>query len=141
MRRLIVVIFATILLATTALAKDNLIEWTPVCRHNAVYWALTVGEQFPTRIMYGWYETPWGTKYYHVQPQVYIGDQWWYFEVVEHSYVRLLTKPEFTLMFDDKEIKTEWKPDHIYTIKQYVERLYDIILIAPQIGVQDGSVP
>lgn len=53
------------------------------CRHDAVYWGSVVGEVYKVRMMLGWYEQKGGMKGWHVQPQVFLNNEWHYFKCVE----------------------------------------------------------
>lgn len=73
------------------------IEWNPVCRHKALYWSTVVGEQFPVRIMYGYME---GVP--HVQPQIKLGDTWYYFKVERETVVLTSIKnfdPKYSMTY------------------------------------------
>lgn len=132
MKKWLVVIFATLVLTSPALA-DSFIKWHPVCRHNAVYWAVTVGEQFPTRIMYGWFVDKVGIKYYHVQPQMYLGEKWWYFKV-EDDTVKIITKPVHRIYYvnTNEWEDTEWRPQFVFpTLQKYLEYLDELLVKGP----------
>jgi len=138
MRKLIVVIFAFLTLTTTALAND-LIIWNPVCRHNALYWAAMVGEQYPTRIMYGWFVDQIGIKYYHVQPQIYLGEKWWYFKVEDNT-VKIITNPIHRIYYANtgEWEDTVWKPQFVFpTLQKYLDYLDDLFVKGP--NVCDGA--
>lgn len=47
-------------------------QWHPVCRHDAVYCAVVVGEEFSVRFAYGSH----GHNNKHVVAQAYIDDEW-----------------------------------------------------------------
>ena len=49
--------------------------WQPVCRHDAVYAAIVVGEEYPVRFVYGTYRTQ-----KHIRAQAKINGQWQYIE-------------------------------------------------------------
>jgi hypothetical protein len=122
-----------LLIAVSASAEDW-IRWQPVCRHQALYWAVTVGEQFPTRIMYGWFTDRAGIKYYHVQPQMYVGEKWWYFRV-ENEHVILITKPTFTIIYKNtgEKEETTWYPQfHFKSFEDYVNYLEPILIKGPK---------
>lgn len=111
--------------ALCAKATDYLIKWDPVCRHNAIYWASVVDEQFPVRFVFGkMYETPIpkGLKDFakeqkpytwHVQPQVKLTDNWYYFKV-ENNIVMIITMPDY------------WKKEYIMYKADYVDYLFHI---------------
>lgn len=127
MRKWLVVIFAAVMLATSAIA-DDVIRWKPVCRHRAIYWASMVAEQYPVRIKYGYFEDRLKVRYYHVQPQLFMGEQWWYFKVVSDKHVRIMTRPEFTLILPSgEEEKPKWVPvlhwPSLYSYMKYLEKL------------------
>jgi len=49
--------------------------WQPVCRHDAVYSAIVVGEEYPVRFVHGTYKTQ-----KHIRAQAKIDGQWQYIE-------------------------------------------------------------
>ena len=136
MKKWLVVIFAVLTFTGTAIARDyddTVIGWHPVCRHDAIYWAMTVGEQFPTRIMYGWFIDKNGSKYYHVQPQLYLGDKWWYFKVENHV-VKIITKPSLLIYYPSKNerLPAEWAPQFTFPdLKKYLEFLDELLIKGP----------
>lgn len=133
MRKWLVVIFATLVFATSASA-EQWIRWKPVCRHNAIYWAITVGEQFPTRIMYGYFTDRVGIKYYHVQPQLHAGGKWWYFRV-ENDHVTIISKPTFKIIYENtgETEDTEWHASfHFESLKDYIEYMKCLWVKRPQ---------
>ena len=62
-----------LLLVLSSCSQDSTEAWKPVCRHDAVYAALTVGEEYPTRIVVGVNSSS-GIR--HAQAQAFIRDQW-----------------------------------------------------------------
>lgn len=48
------------------------------CRHDALYWMSVVGEKYRVRVMIGMSD-----NVPHSQPQVYMGDEWWYFTMTQ----------------------------------------------------------
>lgn len=132
MKKLLTAICVTFLLATTAIAQDT-IRWRPVCRHKAIYWAATVAEQYPTRIMYGVFVDKTGIKYPHVQPQLYMGEKWWYF-AVENNHVVIITKPTFTTILPNgEEEKATWlEKFHWPSLTSYMEYLKNIHVKGPK---------
>ena len=132
-RRLIVYFTALVLLLPAIASAQDIIIWKPVCRHNALYWAIMVGEQFPTRIQYGWFVDKIGIKYYHVQPQLYMGDKWWYFKVKD-NHVVLITKPTYTIELSSGEKeKTIWIPQfHWPSLAAYLEYIKNLHVEKPK---------
>lgn len=65
---------------------------TPVCRHNAMYAALTAGETMPVRLARG--EAAGGVM--HLEAQVFYDGKWWY---VDNKTLALSIQPnlEFTI--------------------------------------------
>jgi hypothetical protein len=103
-------------------AQNSKIKWNPVCRHNALYWAITVKEQYPTRIKYGYFMDSRNGKIlsYHVQPQVKIGENWYYFKVENNSVFIIFNMNEWTI--DDKI--DVWVPrETFYDFSEYVKQL------------------
>ena len=75
----------------------SFVEWKPVCRHNALYWTSMVGEDNLVRIMYGYIG---GVP--HVQPQIKLGDTWYYFKVEKGSVVftsMVNFEPKYSMTF------------------------------------------
>ncbi|NIW52133.1 MAG: hypothetical protein GWN17_07910 [Candidatus Korarchaeota archaeon] len=101
---LIVFLLLTLTCSSMAFVKNQvpLVEWKPVCRHNALYWASMVGEEHLVRIMYGYIG---GVP--HVQPQIKLGDTWYYFKVEKEHVV-------FTSM-------KNFEPKYSMTYLQYAE--------------------
>ena len=66
----------------TGFRIESNIKWDPVCRHNALYWVSMVGENYKTRIAFGYLG---GIA--HVQPQVKVGDTWYFFEVKDDKVI------------------------------------------------------
>ena len=102
--------------------KGDLISWQPVCRHNAVFWSSVVRDQgFPVRFMFGriydtenWKDADGLTTYtWHVQPQVQLGEVWYYFKV-ENDKVVIMNMP------------TNWKKEWHMLPKDYVDWLFSI---------------
>ncbi len=135
MKRRLVVYFTALVLLFPAIASaqiglyvvpdppEQAIQWEPVCRQHAIYWASMVGEQYPVRIKYGYFLRKSGIKNYHVQPQMYAGDQWWYFKVENDKSVVIISEPELLIMHSDgTEEKAEWKPQwHWRTLTAYTK--------------------
>ena len=61
--------------------------WQPVCRHRAVFSAITVGEQYPVRIARGLTLQADGRAEWHAAAQVLIGDRWRELRVGAHAEV------------------------------------------------------
>ncbi len=144
MKRRLIACFTALVLLFPAIASarislmvvdipEEAVVWDPVCRHKALYWAVMVGEQFPTRIKYGWFVDKENIKSYHVQPQLYMGEKWWYFKV-ENDLVVIITKPTYTAIRPDGEKEeTTWMPQfHWKTLADYLEYLKDIHVEAPK---------
>lgn len=135
MKRRLVVYFTALVLLFPAIASaqiglyvapdppEQAIVWDPVCRHRAIYWASMVGEDYPVRIKYGYFLSKDGIKNYHVQPQMYIGDQWWYFKIENDKDVVIISKPSLLIRHNDgTEEQAEWKPQfHWKTLVDYME--------------------
>jgi hypothetical protein len=104
-------------------AQNEKIKWNPECRHQALYWAITVIEQYPTRIKYGYFmdANTGEVLSYHVQPQVKIGDNWYYFKVEDESVV--------VILFDMNEWTGDnpndvWVPKYTYyDFSEYVKQM------------------
>lgn len=113
---------AQISLMVVDIPKEAIV-WDPVCRHHAIYWATMVGEDYPVRIKYGHFLRKSGIKNYHVQPQMYIGDQWWYFKVENDKDVVIISKPSLLIRHSDgTEEQAEWKPQfHWKTLTAYTK--------------------
>ena len=140
MKRRLIVYFIALVLLFPAIASakiglyvapdppEQAIEWDPVCRHHAIYWASMVAEQYPVRIKYGYFKDRLGKRYYHVQPQLYMGDMWWYFKVVNDKTVVIITRPTLTLVTPKgTRMETEWVPVlHFKTLIDYMEYLKSI---------------
>jgi hypothetical protein len=75
--------------------------WTPVCRHQAMYAAIVVGEKYPTRIVAG--KTTTGR---HAQAQAYIPPSWVWLGVDGWGNVWVVDQDKFT-------------PDKTYTPDEY----------------------
>jgi hypothetical protein len=92
-----------------------------------------VAEQFPTRIKYGWFVDRIGIKYYHVQPQLYVGKKWWYFKV-ENEHVVLITKPTHKIILSSgEEEETTWMPQwHWPSLNAYIEYLKSLHVEGPK---------
>jgi hypothetical protein len=135
MKKWLVVIFATLVFATPALAADNqAIRWKPVCRHHAIYWASMVAEQYPVRIKYGYFKDRLGKRYYHVQPQLHMGKNWWYFKVVNDDRVVLIAEPTLTLITPKgARLKTEWiEVLHFLSLTDYMDYLKHLQVKGPK---------
>ncbi len=98
---LIAIIFTALLLLpahraygaeVSPVTKDALIEWNPVCRHDTLYWISVVRDQYPVRVAFGKVIDP--TYDWHVQPQLLLGDNWYYFEVKEDKVHIILNMEE-----------------------------------------------
>lgn len=114
MRRRLVVYFTALVLLLPAIASAQYIKWNPVCRHNALYWAATVGENYQTRIVHGWFIDKDKIKYFHVQPQLRF-DKNWYFFKVENDHVVIIDKPRYLA-------GTTWHQNFIFpTLHAYME--------------------
>ena len=127
MKKRLVLIFALLTFAFSASsADDQAIRWKPVCRHKAIYWSIMVAEQYPTRIKYGHFLDRYGKKYYHVQPQLFMGEEWWYFKVENDKRVVIITEPTF------KE-DTKWVPMlNFSSFTGYVEYLKSLHVKGPK---------
>jgi len=113
-RKYKVLIIALFLILTScrinfAYGADAVIEWNPVCRHNALYWASTLQDSYEVRIMYG--AVVGGGSKWHVQPQVLIGENWYYFEIKEDKVYIILNM---------ETLYEGWISLHIMTLKDYV---------------------
>lgn len=136
MKMRLVLIFALLTFAFSASAADNqAIRWKPVCRHKAIYWSIMVAEQYPTRIKYGYFLDRYGKKHYHVQPQLFMGDQWWYFKVENDKRVVIITKPTFKIIYSKtgEEEDTKWVPVlNFASFAGYVEYLKSLHVKGPK---------
>ena len=135
MKKKLGVLFIALLFALPAIAKaEGLIVWKPVCRHHAIYWASMVAEQYPVRIKYGYFKDRLGHRYYHVQPQLYVGDEWWYFKVEDDKRVVIMTLPILTLVTPKgTRLKTEWVPVlHFITLTDYMDYLKPLQVEKPK---------
>lgn len=83
-------------------------SWKPVCRHQAVYAALTVGEEYPTRILSG-VNTKSGIR--HAQAQAYIRDEWRWLAVI-NGYIVV-----------EESMRPDFVPDHTYKPILYAARI------------------
>lgn len=124
MRKLCLIV-STLLISffiLSAYAQNEKIRWNPECRHNALYWAITVIEQYPTRIKYGYFMDADTRKImsYHVQPQVKIGENWYYFHVVDDSVVIIL----FDMSKWTEYENDVWVPQYTYyDFSEYVKQM------------------
>jgi hypothetical protein len=135
MRKKLGVLFIALLFALPVIAKaENAIVWKPVCRHHAIYWASMVAEQYSVRIKYGYFKDRLGKQYYHVQPQLYMGDMWWYFKVVNDKTVVIITRPTLTLIAPKgTRMKTEWVPVlHYKSLTDYMDYLKHLQVEEPK---------
>jgi len=90
--------------------------FTPVCRHNAVLAALTVGEQYPVRMVWGNTPKPGidkAGKLYnaHVQAQAFINGEWCWLQVTG-GMVQVGSKDNYNawnVMSVKEFIDFEWK--------------------------------
>ncbi len=97
----------------TPATKDTLIEWSPACRHAALFWASVVMEQYPVRIVFG--KVVHSIYEWHVQPQLLLGDNWYYFEIKED---------EVYIILDMGALQEGWIPIYNMEIKDYVGWLF-----------------
>jgi len=98
--------------------NDVKIKWNPVCRHNALYWAVTVREQYPTRIKYGYFVDKHGQISYHVQPQLKMGKNWYYFKVEDNTVFIIFDMNSWT------DTDDTWVPQYdYYDLCGYVNQL------------------
>jgi hypothetical protein len=82
---------APVVINSSTFDNDYLVEWNPVCRHKTVYWISVVRDQYPVRVAFGKVIDP---KYvWHVQPQLKLGENWYYFEVVDDDVRIILNMP------------------------------------------------
>lgn len=51
------------------------------CRHSALLWGSIVGEDKQVRVAIGWYSNAFGVAGWHAQPQVLLGENWYFFEM------------------------------------------------------------
>jgi hypothetical protein len=63
-----------------------------------------------------------------VQPQLHMGDKWWYFEVEDDKNVVIITQPTFTITTPKGvKLETEWVPVlHFKTLIDYMKYLESI---------------
>jgi len=85
--------------------------YKPVCRHTAVLAALTVGEKYPVRLMWGYTELGFdknGSLYNaHVQAQAFIDGQWVWLQVIGGT---VQTGP-----------MDNFKPDNELTVREFID--------------------
>ena len=116
MKKLVVALtFILLLLSSKSLATNEYIFWNPVCRHNAIFWASVVQEQYPVRFYFVRVkdENDEEITQWHVQPQVKIKDSWYYFKVEKHHVV-IMSKP------------SNWKEEYIMYPRDYIDWLFKI---------------
>ena len=80
-------------------------EFTPLCRHNSIFHAVTVRETYPVRIVSG--STPSGVR--HAQAQYHDGLKWQWLDSTPVK-IRASEQHPFT-------------PDITYTLEEYLDRL------------------
>ena len=112
----IIIILAVLLLLPAcrvygAQQPDVLIEWNPVCRHNTLFWISVVRDQYPVRVAFG--KVLDSIYEWHVQPQLKLGKNWYYFEVRDGSVYIILDMSElyegwFLLYYMDENSYANW---------------------------------
>jgi len=80
--------------------------WQPICRHDAVYAAIVVGEKYPVRFVCGEYKTQ-----KHVRAQALINGKWLFIEPVGKGGIRI------------GKIDPWFRPTKFYTFREYIERI------------------
>jgi hypothetical protein len=95
-------------------SSDYFIEWNPVCRHDAIYWASVVRDQaFPVRFVFVRIPAEDGITQWHVQPQFQLQSNWYYFKV-ENETVIIISEPD------------DWEVEYIMSTEDYVDWLFGI---------------
>ncbi len=96
-------------LPTTGFRITTDIKWTPVCRHNALYWVSMLGEEHETRIAFGnW------AGLAHVQPQIKVKSTWYFFKVKDGKVILMSMDPVYwELMYyltflEFADLQNEW---------------------------------
>ena len=89
-------------------SQDSSDAWKPFCRHDAVYAALTVGEEYPTRIVVG-VTTKKGIR--HAQAQAFIRDQWRWL-AVSNGYIVI-----------EESMRRDFVPDGYKNPVEYASRI------------------
>lgn len=90
--------------------------FTPVCRHEAVMAALTVGERYPVRLMWG--NTDLGIDKAgqmfnaHVQTQAFINGQWQWLQVIGG---RVQTGGQ-----------DNFKPSDSFTVREFIDQEWGV---------------
>jgi hypothetical protein len=82
----------------------------PVCRHNAVLAAITVGEQYPTKIAFGPIKGKAGELIWHSQAKAYINGEWVWLNKIGNS-IQVGTIEKFD-------------PLNEYTIKEFLDKFF-----------------
>jgi len=103
--RLCVIIGSLCITIGACLFLNSCSIWEPVCRHDAVYAAIVVGEDYPVRFVYGDY----GRKK-HVRAQAKINGEWVWIEPFM-SIVRI-GKNDF-----------RFRPTMVYSYEEYMKRV------------------
>lgn len=76
----------------------------PVCRHNAILAALTVGEKYPVRLVWGNVSGNWQN---HVQAQALIDGQWRWLDVIGG-----------TVQIGDQDNYNAW---NVMTVREFID--------------------
>lgn len=98
----IIVVLSIILLLCSCAVR----QWQPVCRHDAVYCAITAGEEVPVRFVYGTYG-----REYHVIAQAYLGGKWIDLEVERKGLIVA------------REGREYFEVTHIFSYSDYMDRV------------------
>lgn len=105
---------APIVTHSSTLDNEYLVEWNPVCRHNALFWISVVRDQYPVRVAFGKVVDSFYT--WHVQPQLQLGENWYYFQVKEGSVYIILDMPS---------LYEGWVVLYHMDVEDYVNWLFD----------------
>lgn len=89
------------------------------CRHDAIYWGSVVGEAHTIRMMLGWYENNM-YKGWHVQPQIKLKNEWWYFKCKEVWDAKLKHPTlQLILISMPKAEGDVWRPGYSMTFAEF----------------------
>ena len=100
-----------LLVVLVLLSLCSCITWQPACRHDAVYSAIVVGEEYPVRFIYGTY-----LAQKHIRAQAKIDGRWQYIEPFGAGLIKI-GKPE-PLFFEEKILSFQ---EYIQIIKNRIK--------------------
>ena len=83
--------------------------WNPVCRHNVIYVASVVGEQYPVRFIVG---DIWPQKK-HVEVQAFIDNKWQYIKFDGSNITIVKRKSSFLY-------ESSFIPTYVYSWNEYM---------------------